>query len=104
MDSLSFSTVLAPLVGIASKHIVNYLKSASWFDLLKKSDGKPRKHLIVFATVSILSLLVAFLTGSLTEDALTSILLMFVNIAAGHGTAVTIHELSTDDNAGDGAA
>ena len=96
MDQLSISTILSPIVGEASKHIINYLKGSSWFGFLNKTDPKGKKHLFVLGIVTVLSLIVAFLTGSLNDDTVNNVIMLVINIAFGHGSAVTSHELATE--------
>lgn len=90
------STILAPIIGEASKRIVNKLKDSPWFNMLNKSDGKLRKHVAVFIVVSVLSLTAAFFSGSLNGDMLSDVILVMINIFLGHGTAVTSHELTSE--------
>ena len=94
MDTLTLSTILAPAVGEASKRLVNYLKASPWFNLLDKQDGKGKKHIAVLMTTTALSLIVAYLTGSLTDDVLSDAILIAMNALFAHGSAVTSHELS----------
>lgn len=96
LQTLDLSTILAPIVGQLSKWVVNKLKESPGFDLLNKSDGKLRKHVVVFVVVSILSLGVAYLSGSLNENMLSDVVLLIINILLGHGTAVTSHELTSE--------
>lgn len=96
MTPIDLSTILAPVIGQVSKVIVNKLKESPWFNMLNKSDGKLRKHAMVFIVVSTLSLTVAYLNGSLNGDMLSDVILMMVNIFLGHGTAVTSHELTSE--------
>lgn len=95
MDSLSISTLIAPFIGNISKFILDWMKKSHYFGFVSSGSSKDRKHLVLFGVVTLLSLVVAFLTGSLNENMIGDILLLLVNVLFGHGVAVTHHELTS---------
>lgn len=89
---LDLSTAFVPVVSLASRYAVSFLVKSPWFNLVNKED-KGRKHLAALGVSLVLSLVVAVLSGTLTEASLNDAVLVLFNVLFGYTGSVAVHEV-----------
>jgi uncharacterized membrane protein len=93
---MTLSTVLILIVGSMSKYILDWLKRVPWFNLVNDTSNRTTKHVAVICIVAVLTLIVAFFSGTLDENMMSNMLTLIINTLLGSGTAVLVNETTKE--------